>query len=206
MHLRNLKHRTHSNKHLQRVCDKHGIEGFKFKILQKYKPEYCLEAEEYWITYLNTYNKGYNQSKTAKGCSTSFEVKRKMSTGWQKQILQIDKSSNIVNKFSGIVEAGRQTGINKTDISFCCNKNNKVKMAGGYLWCFENEYTKDLKYCSNYHNGHIIQYDKIGNVIKEWSSIQEASNAYANGHNGNISNCCKGKIKGVYGFVWKYKE
>lgn len=50
----------------------------------------------------------------------------------------------------------------------------------------------------------ILQYDKQGNFIKEWSSISEAGKEL-NIHYSNIPACCKGKKKTVGGFIWRYK-
>jgi hypothetical protein len=51
----------------------------------------------------------------------------------------------------------------------------------------------------------VIQYDLYGNFIKEWpslSQIQKENNMCS----GNISKCCKGCYKQVYGYIWKYKN
>lgn len=51
-----------------------------------------------------------------------------------KSVLQI-KDGKIVNKFSGMHEAERATGIYYTHICACCNK--KRKTAGGYEWKYK---------------------------------------------------------------------
>lgn len=65
-----------------------------------------------------------------------------------KIIYQIDKNTDeIINMFYGIAEASRETGINKSNISACCNhkvKNKKgrrwvVRTAGGYKWEFKEK-------------------------------------------------------------------
>lgn len=50
----------------------------------------------------------------------------------------------------------------------------------------------------------ILQYDLNGNFIKEWDSIKsvEEEKGFRNSH---ISECCSGKQKTSYGYVWKYK-
>ena len=53
-----------------------------------------------------------------------------------KIVLQI-KDGIIINKFYGTREAQRNTKINRTDISQCCN--GKRISAGGYQWVFESE-------------------------------------------------------------------
>ena len=49
----------------------------------------------------------------------------------------------------------------------------------------------------------ILQYTKDGEFIKEWTSCIEASKVLGI-HHGNITTCCKGKLKSAYGFVWTY--
>lgn len=50
----------------------------------------------------------------------------------------------------------------------------------------------------------VIQFDKNGNVIKNWKGLQEAENGTGVSC-GNISRACSGKRKSAGGFLWKYK-
>lgn len=52
----------------------------------------------------------------------------------------------------------------------------------------------------------IVQIDKEGNVIKEYSSILEICQAFNIERGDNIRNVLKGKQKTAYGFFWKYKK
>ena len=51
----------------------------------------------------------------------------------------------------------------------------------------------------------VIQYDKSGNIIADYKSLQDAARATGL-FTTNISACCRGKIKTCGGFVWKYKN
>lgn len=58
----------------------------------------------------------------------------------------------------------------------------------------------------------IIQYDFQGNLIKEWTSAMEAErfmNNTPNAHwkelSNNINDCCRGRQKSSYGYIWKYE-
>jgi group I intron endonuclease len=51
----------------------------------------------------------------------------------------------------------------------------------------------------------INQYGKDEKCIREWSSGREASESLGIDR-GNISACCKGKLKTAGGFIWKYSE
>lgn len=50
----------------------------------------------------------------------------------------------------------------------------------------------------------VIQFDRNGNVIKNWKGLQEAENGTGVSC-GNISRTCNGKRKSAGGFLWKYK-
>lgn len=50
----------------------------------------------------------------------------------------------------------------------------------------------------------VLQYDKQGNFLKRWPSTQEIKRRL--GFNqGNICDCCNGKLKSANGFVWMYE-
>ena len=49
----------------------------------------------------------------------------------------------------------------------------------------------------------ILQYSKEGEFIKEWTSAKEASRVIGINPS-HITECCKGKLKSAYGFVWTY--
>lgn len=51
----------------------------------------------------------------------------------------------------------------------------------------------------------ILQFDKLGNLIKEYSSINEAAKEL-NIDKTCISRNCNGKYKSAFGYVWKFKE
>lgn len=51
----------------------------------------------------------------------------------------------------------------------------------------------------------VEQYTKDGQLVKEYKSVAEVVRVN-NFSQGNISNCCNGKLKSAYGYVWKYKE
>ena len=58
----------------------------------------------------------------------------------KKTVMQMDLQGNIIAVYESIVEAHRQTGIDKSSISHACSGIQKRKTAGGYEWKFvENE-------------------------------------------------------------------
>ena len=52
----------------------------------------------------------------------------------------------------------------------------------------------------------IIQYDKNGNVVREYSSSAEVREAMKRDNITNIFNALEGKQKSAYGYIWRYKK
>ena len=52
----------------------------------------------------------------------------------------------------------------------------------------------------------VIQFDLLGNYIKEWSSASTAERTFTQKQSSNISACANRKQKTSYGYIWKYKE
>ena len=50
----------------------------------------------------------------------------------------------------------------------------------------------------------VLQYDLQDNLINEFPSLMQVYRELGFGQ-GNIVNCCKGKLKQAYGYKWKYK-
>lgn len=48
-HKHHLKEKKHPNKHLQASYDKHGIENFKFEVIEECQKENLIEREQYWL-------------------------------------------------------------------------------------------------------------------------------------------------------------
>ena len=65
--------------------------------------------------------------------STRSAVAVRAETG-KKPIEQCDSRGNRLNKFSSAADASRETGINRGNISSCCN--GKKEMAGDFVWKF----------------------------------------------------------------------
>ena len=48
---------------IHKAFRKYGLENFKFEIVELTDEELLFEREQYWITYYDSYNNGYNETK-----------------------------------------------------------------------------------------------------------------------------------------------
>ena len=57
----------------------------------------------------------------------------------------------------------------------------------------------------NYKSKKVNQYSLDGVLIKTWDAIADIQRELSYSQP-NISNCCIGKLKHTYGFIWKFVE
>lgn len=60
-----------------------------------------------------------------------------------KEIIQYDINGNFIDEFISAKLGYEKTGINRCEISRCCN--NKQKLGGGYIWKFKHKEIKEAK-------------------------------------------------------------
>lgn len=123
----------------------------------------------------------------------------------KKSIYQIDiNNGEILNKFDSITNAYKYLKLdifNSGLISSACK--NKVKSAYGYYWCYDNEYDNFI--FKEYHRKYnpILQFDKNGNFIKEYSNIKNAAKE------NNLNQCsishALNEEPSCGGFIWFHK-
>ena len=51
----------------------------------------------------------------------------------------------------------------------------------------------------------VLQYTKSGKLVREWKSARDVERNLGYFHN-YISNCCNGKCRFAYGYIWKFKD
>lgn len=118
-------------------------------------------------------------------------------------IIQYDKTGNIINTYSSIIEASNITGICEDSISKCCI--HRRKSGGGYIWRKINDplIKSDIKSDKFWGKRKIKQYTIDGKYIKTFNSIKEASKSI-NAPWQSIQRVCIGKRKTSHGYKWEY--
>lgn len=75
-------------------------------------------------------------SKSSLGKKHTEETKEILKKLKSKKVIKKDLQNNILEVYESAKDAQIYTGVNKTNISACCN--GRRKNAGGFIWSFEN--------------------------------------------------------------------
>lgn len=116
-------------------------------------------------------------------------------------VVQLDEDDNIIKVWDSIAEAEQALSIPHSKISAVCR--GKRKTTGSFKWkyLFPEQISPSKEHKSNCA---VNQYDKNGNFIRTFSSINEAALSIGQKKGGHISDVCKGKRPFCGGYKWEY--
>ena len=166
-----------------------------FTFIQEY-------IEIYWIWQLKSW--GYDLLNID-GLIKNFTNHSAEHVRYKTPIAQYDLDGNFIQKFSSIFAAAKFVNGNGSLIQRAAKRKNGWK-AYDYQWRYTEEATDRIdpaksKLLPNKER-EVAQY-KDGNLIKVWSSGQEAAESLGL-LKSKISNCVNGKRKTHGGFTWKF--
>ena len=118
-------------------------------------------------------------------------------------VLQYDLNGNFIKEYKSVISASKETNISTTSISN--NTHGWSKSAGGFLWINKKENSPSLleKYKDN-NKTEVLCFNLDGELLKEYESLTKASKDLGIAYQ-SISACCRGKIKKVKNYIFKYK-
>lgn len=198
-HIRALKRGDHRNIHLQRSWNKYGQASFEFSVLEETTESTLIEREQFYLDklYSADHSKGFNIAPTA---GNSLGIKRRPET--IEKVRAARKGSTLTEEHkANIGEAIRNSEAHKIAHN---NPEYKERQRQANLGEKNHMFGK----CGKEHarSRPVTQHDKdTGALIKEWGSANMAATELGFGQ-GNITSCCKGKLKQAYGFVWRYAD
>ena len=130
--------------------------------------------------------------------------KRRIPNMPKKAIYQIDKKLGIVAKFSSGLEAEFSTGIPASRISCVCNHKSYIT-AGGYYWCFQEEWCENWKPDLPKDEKPVVRILKTNfKDIKIYSMISLAAKDNGIKCSEAISRACKGLTISAGNYYWCY--
>lgn len=197
-----------SNRHLCEACEKHGIESFKFEILETFETldrGLLLNREFEWINKFSCDQReyGYNIRKDLEGkCITSDETRQIMSDknkgennpnyGKKWSYENKSKMSDLAKKRHSETETYNEAWKEKlSEASKEMWKDEKIRKS-----ISEKLSVKKQKY-------DFLQYTKDGVLVAKWSSVKEIIKDNPSYKWQNIYSVCNGYKKSYKGYVWK---
>lgn len=149
------------------------------------------------------------RSKSLMGHTVTKETKQKNRETQGTKVVQLDKDFNIIKIWTSMGEC-EEFGFSHSAISNVCS--GKRKSHKNFIWMkledFENrkEFNKPTQELGKCPSKKIIQYDLLGNKLKEFSSTKEAvlyNNIFSEE---GIRSCCRGRNSSHRNFIFKYKD
>lgn len=129
----------------------------------------------------------------------------KLNVGSSNKILQFTETGELIKEWPSAAEIARQLGFKTSNISNCCN--NKIYSVKGFIFVKEKDFTetyiKDRKQLFNLPNKEVLQFDFLGNFIKEYNSCKDAGESLGKG---SVSKAASGVNPQAHGYIWIYKE
>jgi len=118
----------------------------------------------------------------------------------RKIVLQYNLSGELIKEWDSLKSASKF--YKSTNIANCCR--GEVVTACDFIWRYKDEFIDIDLDRLNYQKRKVSQYDLEGNLIRSFDSIKEAASFGFN--EGNIQDCCVGRLKSSKGFIWRYFE
>lgn len=130
----------------------------------------------------------------------------------QKYVILIDKEGNEIARYESVSKAAMANGFER-HLFLKTKEINGIKTIKGKFFIVE---TKDNEYIPSGHKGArpdlkgnnakpVCQYSKNGDFINEYPSASIAAEELGKKSGGDITSCCKKKLKTAYGYIWRYK-
>ena len=176
------------------AIQKYGYDNFSFTIIEdNLSLEEANIREEYYISFLNTIEEGYNIKSGGLNNNFSEESKEKMSNSCTtKQAIKCVETGEI---YESAKEIERKFGYANANIIACCK--GKLHTAYGYTWEYANTTVTPIRIDKRKKAVFCIELNQIFPSAAEAARVLKLDRP-------NITNCCLGKLKRTGGYSWRY--
>lgn len=201
-HYYDLRNNKHHSITLQRSYNKHGEDNFIFEIIEECLIENLLSKEIFYIEQLNPFYNSAHVINSPYGSKRTFEQKQKLSMIRKQEYNSLTEEEKY-NRYKHLL--GWNKGKKMPEgMSKKLSERNILDDRGKKLSEIKKIMIEKGEY--QYRKTVILQFDRLGNFIKEYERIIDAAKAMNKKSTGFIVNCCKGRKPSAYGFIWKYKN
>ena len=130
----------------------------------------------------------------------------------KKKVCQFDTNGKLLKTFDSEGEACSYIGASGGSIGNCCNNFTRYKTVKGYIWLWENqkdliqERIKQLRMARRSIPAmqQVAQLDSNGNIIAVFANAKEAAKSFGRKKDSHIGDCCKGRRKTCFGYMWQF--
>ena len=163
-----------------------GSDHFKVELIEEvYSQEQADVREMYWVSYYDSFVNGYNSTP---GGATLPILSN------ERSVLQVSLDRNcIVERHISVDSAGTSSGLSPSSISYACRN---FTTAGGYYWCYSDEYQRLKNYETVTCDGkrYIVKVDiDTFKVLGEYLGVEAAANATGLTQT-NVSQICNNQL------------
>ena len=196
--------RYYHNTHFTNAIKKYGWDNIEHKIMANWcTKEYAQLWEKRLIESYRTTDSRYGYNKTYGGETNipNDETRQKISESNKGRKL----SEGTKQKMSQSKKGSIMSEDNKKKL-FLANKGRRMseetkgKLSLAKKNMYKSEKSKERLYKS------VIQFNLDGEYIQIHKSIKQATIVVKGKSNSRITECCKGRQKTAYGYIWKYAE
>lgn len=177
-HFRELEKDCHHSIRLQNAFNKYGKNNFVFEVVDSLETESSLEAfqkEKELIAKNNSYENGYNMTPGGE-INITPEMLEKMRLSHEKlvpNVYQIDKKTlQVIKIFPSLRAIQKELGLSHSNVSKVCNRQDIS--AGGYYWCYEQDWSDTWIPPINQKYKPIAIVDDNNEIIRVFESCADA--------------------------------
>lgn len=205
--LRRTERSKDTNRHLFNAVKQYGIENFDFEIIQSFDEvdeQLISESELVWMDLFNTTNRncGYNLRRdTSTRMVVHPETRIKQSENFTGE-----KNSNYGNSWTDeMKDNARRIALDRHSSGKYYNDEWKSKLSktSSETWKDEKLKSKMAQKVKMSKRKYIFhQFDKLGNFIKTYESVEQIVSENEGFKWQNIYSVCNGYKKSYMGYVW----
>ncbi len=175
-HQSDYRNKSHDGRPIYLAMDRYGIENFHIELVEECDFSILSDREQYWITYYNSFENGYNATLGGDGTpSANYELIWEL---WLDNY-NITQIHYITNHDVGTIRT--------------CLDMHKVPQE-----------EIDKRKFSTIICGVAMMDKNTNEILKVFESIADACRYLGKEHSGHIGSVCKGDRQTAYGYKWKY--
>jgi len=190
---------------LKRAFVKYGVKNFNIECIEECDNDLLNEKEKFYIEeYKSKVPNGYNMRE---GGEIDYTPSPKTTS---KPVYQYTKEGIFINEYTSCDQAAKELNIDTSSLSKACRAI--LRSLSGFIFKYTKEENVSIRSRKTYKRNHrmwhakyVYQYTKEGELVKEYSSCEEAAKEIGSDRS-SVSKACRGIYKTHRNFVWSFDK